>query len=102
LNITYKYKRATDKEFAYTRIFLNGEEVGYYMPLYNKDVYKHSNQKEKWYVHINTDEYILIEKAETKEGIISLIVEYFKDEKEFSEIKSWASYVSYDRPLEMD
>jgi len=24
------------------------------------------------------------------------------DEKEFSEIKSWASYVSYDKPLEMD
>lgn len=31
VEITFKYRRETDKEYAHTAIFVDGFEVGYYM-----------------------------------------------------------------------
>ena len=78
LTVTYKYKRATVKMHPITEIMVNGEKVGYYLPLYNKPEYMFTPEKDKWYVNINNGKYFLIEKKETKKGIIEVIENYFK------------------------
>lgn len=78
--VTYKYKRATSKQHAITEIYLNGELVGYLMPLYNKPEYKYSAIGDnQWYVNINNGKYFLIEKRKTKKEIIELVEKYFQD-----------------------
>lgn len=78
--IKYKYKRGTKKEHPTTVISFKGKAVGYLMPLYNKPEF-HCMEKgnhNRWYVNINTDEYFLIEKAESKKSIMTKVENYFK------------------------
>lgn len=61
-----------------TVILVNGENVGYYLPLYNKPEYRFTPAADKWYVNINNGKYFLIEKRDSKKGIIEAIENYFK------------------------
>jgi pyruvate dehydrogenase complex dehydrogenase (E1) component len=79
LTVTYKYKKATVKMSPITEIIVNGKKVGYYLPLYNKPEYRFTPKQNEWYVNINNGKYFLIEKTETKEGIITVIESYFKN-----------------------
>jgi hypothetical protein len=80
--ITYKYRRSTPRYHARTDIYLDGEFVGYYMPLYNKPDFKYmpKGNQNRWWVSINSGDYFLAEKRATKEEIISLVEEYFQKE----------------------
>jgi hypothetical protein len=78
VTVTYKYKRATVKMSPITEIIVNGEKVGYYLPLYNKPEYRFTPKQNRWYVNINNGNYFLIEKMETKKGIVIAIENYFK------------------------
>ena len=81
MKITYKYKKGTVKDYPHTLIYFKGERVGYYMPLYNKPVYRYGvkGNNDRWYVNINTDDYFLIEKAASKEEIIKLVEKCSKE-----------------------
>lgn len=74
-----------------TEILVNGEKVGYYIPLYNKPEYRFT-PADKWYVNINYVKewyinkekrykkisFFLIEKRDSKKSIIEAIENYFK------------------------
>ena len=77
VNITYKYKKATAKMHPITEILVNGEKVGYFLPLYNKAEYRFTPKQDRWHVNINNGKYFLIDKSETKKGIVTAIEDYF-------------------------
>lgn len=67
--LEFKYKKSTKKEFGFSLILFDKKEIGYLMKLYSKYI----SINKTWFVHINTDDYLLIDKFESREKTIDNI-----------------------------